>query len=122
MRPSRSLLDIGRCYAPFRCLAARPHRGTRAGILPGCPSLDTGSREAEVEVESRTFQSVNLRSNHLIHLAPTFEQPGSIPALILPSDSKAATHRKDATAERVYFLLSVIKPKISPIGAFAGIG
>ncbi|KAG5445210.1 DnaJ sub C member 5 [Clonorchis sinensis] len=28
---------------PFRCLAAIPHEG----ILPGCPSLDRGSREAE---------------------------------------------------------------------------
>ncbi|GAA47273.1 hypothetical protein CLF_100161 [Clonorchis sinensis] len=33
---------------PFRCLAAMPPEGsTRAEILPGCPSLDRGSREAE---------------------------------------------------------------------------
>ncbi|KER27956.1 hypothetical protein T265_05081 [Opisthorchis viverrini] len=56
--------------APFRCLTAAPPEGfTRAGILPGCPSLDRGSREAEVGFEPRTFRSVNLRSNHLGHLA-----------------------------------------------------
>ncbi|KER28469.1 hypothetical protein T265_04697 [Opisthorchis viverrini] len=40
--------------------------GMRAGILPGCPSLDGGSREAEVRHEPRTFWSVNSRSNHLV--------------------------------------------------------
>ncbi|KER26350.1 hypothetical protein T265_06395 [Opisthorchis viverrini] len=56
---------------PFRCLAAMlPEGCTRAGILPGCPSLDRGSREAEVGFEPRTFRSVNSRSNHLRHLAP----------------------------------------------------
>ncbi|KER23086.1 hypothetical protein T265_08940 [Opisthorchis viverrini] len=35
--------------APFRCLTAMPPEGsTRDRILPGCPSLDKGSREAEV--------------------------------------------------------------------------
>ncbi|KER32163.1 hypothetical protein T265_12862, partial [Opisthorchis viverrini] len=44
--------------APFRCLAAIPPEGcTRAGILSGCPSLDRGSREAEVGFEPRTFRS-----------------------------------------------------------------
>ncbi|KER33464.1 hypothetical protein T265_00583 [Opisthorchis viverrini] len=43
---------------------------TRVGILPGCPSLDRGSREAEVGFEPRTFRPVNSRSNHLNHLAP----------------------------------------------------
>ncbi|KER29553.1 hypothetical protein T265_03851 [Opisthorchis viverrini] len=52
--------------APFRCLAAMPpERSTRAGILPGCPSLDRGSRVAGVGFEPRTFRSVNPRSNHL---------------------------------------------------------
>ncbi|KER27792.1 hypothetical protein T265_05220 [Opisthorchis viverrini] len=56
--------------APFRYLAAMPPEGsTRAGILPGCPSLDRESREAEVGFEPRTFRSVNSRSNHLGHLA-----------------------------------------------------
>ncbi|KER32202.1 hypothetical protein T265_01636, partial [Opisthorchis viverrini] len=35
---------------------------TRAGILSGCPSLDRGSRVAEVGFEPRTFRSVNSRS------------------------------------------------------------
>ncbi|KER31773.1 hypothetical protein T265_02009 [Opisthorchis viverrini] len=48
-----------------------PHeRGTRAGILPGCPSLDRQIRMAEVGFEPRTFRSVNSRSNHLDNLAP----------------------------------------------------
>ncbi|KER25389.1 hypothetical protein T265_07134 [Opisthorchis viverrini] len=52
-------------------ITAMPSRGsTRAGILPGCPSLDRGSRVAEVGLEPRTFRSVNSRSNHLGHLAP----------------------------------------------------
>ncbi|KAG5447023.1 hypothetical protein CSKR_108873 [Clonorchis sinensis] len=54
----------------FRCLAAMlPEGSTRAEILPGCPSLDRGSREAEVGFEPRTFRSVNSRSNHLGHIA-----------------------------------------------------
>ncbi|KER26851.1 LOW QUALITY PROTEIN: hypothetical protein T265_13922 [Opisthorchis viverrini] len=57
--------------APFRCLAAMPPEGsTRARILSGCPSLDRGSRVAEVGFEPRTFRSANSRSNHLSHLAP----------------------------------------------------
>ncbi|GAA55567.1 hypothetical protein CLF_108343 [Clonorchis sinensis] len=36
---------------------AMPREGsTRAGILPGCPSLDKGSRETEVGFEPRTFR------------------------------------------------------------------
>ncbi|KER21755.1 hypothetical protein T265_09994 [Opisthorchis viverrini] len=53
--------------APFRCLTAMPPEGcTRAGY----PSLDRGSREAEVWFEPRNFRSINSRSNHLEHLAP----------------------------------------------------
>ncbi|KAG5450137.1 hypothetical protein CSKR_112663, partial [Clonorchis sinensis] len=44
--------------APFWCLTAMlPEGSTRAGILPGCPSLDRGSREAEVGFELWTFRS-----------------------------------------------------------------
>ncbi|KAG5450034.1 hypothetical protein CSKR_103270 [Clonorchis sinensis] len=58
--------------APFRCLTAMPPEGSmRARILPGCPSLDRGSRETEVGFEPRTFRSVDSRSVHLSHLAPT---------------------------------------------------
>ncbi|KER21882.1 hypothetical protein T265_14990, partial [Opisthorchis viverrini] len=57
--------------APFRCLTVMPPKGcTRAGILPGCPSLGRRSREAEVKFEPRTFRSVNSRSNHLGYLTP----------------------------------------------------
>ncbi|KAG5452329.1 hypothetical protein CSKR_112798 [Clonorchis sinensis] len=50
----------------FRCLAAVPPEGsTRAAILPGCASLDRGSREAEVGFEPQTFRSVRSSSNHL---------------------------------------------------------
>ncbi|KER23382.1 hypothetical protein T265_08706 [Opisthorchis viverrini] len=38
-----------------------PTRSTRAGILPGCPSLDRGSRGAEVGFEPRTLQSAPYR-------------------------------------------------------------
>ncbi|KAG5441792.1 hypothetical protein CSKR_110603, partial [Clonorchis sinensis] len=49
--------------APFRCLAAMlPEGSARAGILPGYPSLDRGSRDAKVGLEPRTFRSVNSRS------------------------------------------------------------
>ncbi|KER24516.1 hypothetical protein T265_07830 [Opisthorchis viverrini] len=49
--------------APFRCLAAMPSEGsTRAGILPGCPSLDRGSRVAEVGPEPRTFRMMEKQT------------------------------------------------------------
>ncbi|KAG5454748.1 hypothetical protein CSKR_104354 [Clonorchis sinensis] len=52
--------------AERRCVTAMPPEGcTRTGILPAGPSIDRGSREAEVGFEPRTFRSVNSRSNHL---------------------------------------------------------
>ncbi|GAA53475.1 hypothetical protein CLF_110324 [Clonorchis sinensis] len=43
--------------ATFRRLNAMPPEGcTRAGILSACPSLDRGSREAEIGFEPRTFR------------------------------------------------------------------
>ncbi|KAG5450060.1 hypothetical protein CSKR_113375, partial [Clonorchis sinensis] len=103
--------------APFRCLTAMPPEGcTRAGILRGCPSLDRGSREAEVGFEPRTFRSVNSRYNQLGHLAPRtlvlplsrLGQPGSIPALLLPLCGMSARHRKvrqedSVVRERTYW-------------------
>ncbi|KER29543.1 hypothetical protein T265_03842 [Opisthorchis viverrini] len=114
---------------PFRCPGTMPRDGSaRAGILSGCPSLDRGSREAKVGFESQTFRSINLPSNHLVHLAPfisccwlereftdrkvrdsnptsasriplsTFGQPDSIPDPVLPSGGMAARHRKSAMA------------------------
>ncbi|KER25646.1 hypothetical protein T265_06935 [Opisthorchis viverrini] len=61
--------DDRSAVAPFRCLAAmQPEGSTRSGIQPGCPSLDRGSREAEVGFEPRTFRSVNSRPNHFGYL------------------------------------------------------
>ncbi|GAA55984.1 hypothetical protein CLF_109553 [Clonorchis sinensis] len=55
----------------FQEWAAMPPEGsTRAGILPGCASLDRGSRQTEVGFEPRTFRSVDSRSIHLSHLVP----------------------------------------------------
>ncbi|KER28900.1 hypothetical protein T265_04364 [Opisthorchis viverrini] len=48
-----------------------PGGSTRAGILPGCPSLDRGSRVPNVGFEPRTFRSINSCSNHLGYLAPS---------------------------------------------------
>ncbi|KAG5453775.1 hypothetical protein CSKR_113832 [Clonorchis sinensis] len=46
---------------PFRCLAVMPSEGsTKTGILPGCPSLDRGGREAGVGFEPRTFRETGL--------------------------------------------------------------
>ncbi|KER28755.1 hypothetical protein T265_04447 [Opisthorchis viverrini] len=61
-----------------------PEGSTRAGVLPGCPSLDRGSREAEVGFEPRTFRSVNSRSNHSDHLScseGTTPKPQKAPAI-----------------------------------------
>ncbi|KAG5441927.1 NADH dehydrogenase [ubiquinone] 1 alpha subcomplex assembly factor 5 [Clonorchis sinensis] len=75
------------CNTPIRCLAAMPPGGsTRAGILPGCPSLDRGSREAEAGFESRTFRSGDSRSNHLSYLAPV-QAPFQCLAAVPPEGS-----------------------------------
>ncbi|KAG5442715.1 hypothetical protein CSKR_108022 [Clonorchis sinensis] len=55
-------------HSPFRYLAAMPPKGsTRAEILPGCPSLDKKSREAEVGFEPRTFR-ISHYFDKYIHL------------------------------------------------------
>ncbi|KER33000.1 hypothetical protein T265_12711, partial [Opisthorchis viverrini] len=49
--------------ASFRCLTAMLREGsTRAGILPGCPSLNKESREAEAVFEPRTVR------HHCVHI------------------------------------------------------
>ncbi|KAG5442301.1 hypothetical protein CSKR_109882 [Clonorchis sinensis] len=87
---------------PSRCLAAMPSEGSmRAGILPGCPSLDRGSREAEVGFQPRTFRSwlereftdrkvrgSNPTSDSRLPLS-WLGQPGSIPALVAENSSTA---------------------------------
>ncbi|KER27456.1 hypothetical protein T265_05494 [Opisthorchis viverrini] len=48
----------------WRLAAVPSEESTRAGILPGCPSLDRGSREAEVGFEPRTLRySVFIKKN-----------------------------------------------------------
>ncbi|KER32136.1 hypothetical protein T265_01756 [Opisthorchis viverrini] len=49
-----------------------PEGSTRAAILPGCPSLDRTSREAEVGSEPRTFRSAISPSNIEVMLAGVF--------------------------------------------------
>ncbi|KER27564.1 hypothetical protein T265_05383 [Opisthorchis viverrini] len=107
-----------------------PEGCTRAGILPGCPNLDRGSREAEVGFEPRTlrlatelswgretgarwpkwlereFTDRKVRGSNLTSASrlplSRLGQPGSIPALVQPSGGMTARHRKSATAERFF--------------------
>ncbi|KER24390.1 hypothetical protein T265_07947 [Opisthorchis viverrini] len=51
-----------------------PKGSTRSGIVPGCKSLDSRSREVEVGFEPRTFRSINPRPNLLNHLAPQIKK------------------------------------------------
>ncbi|KER28727.1 hypothetical protein T265_13525, partial [Opisthorchis viverrini] len=63
--------------APFRCLAAMPPEGsTRAGILAGCPSIDRGSRKAEVGFEPWNFRSCGtpFTTSDVILLNPQTEE------------------------------------------------
>ncbi|KAG5444997.1 hypothetical protein CSKR_203125, partial [Clonorchis sinensis] len=60
--------------AHFWCIAAmQPEGSTKAGILPGCPSLDIGSREAEVGFEPRTFRAPNYCITHILSRSPEDE-------------------------------------------------
>ncbi|KAG5446923.1 hypothetical protein CSKR_113874 [Clonorchis sinensis] len=86
--------------APFRCLTAMlPEGCTRAGILPGCPSLDRGNREAEVGFEPRTCRSVSSRSNHLGHLGPCRKERNSVEAkaILIIIDSMTSVFNTDAS-------------------------
>ncbi|KER24077.1 hypothetical protein T265_08167 [Opisthorchis viverrini] len=63
--PAQTVGSNRSTVTPFRCLTAMPPEGSaRTRILPGSPSLDMGSRVAEVGFESRTFRSVNSRYNY----------------------------------------------------------
>ncbi|KER22241.1 hypothetical protein T265_09609 [Opisthorchis viverrini] len=102
--PTKSWSCYCSAVTPFMCPAAMPPEGsTRAGILPGCPSLDRESREAEFGSEPRTSRSV-VRGLNPTSASPLplsmLGQPGSIPALVLPSVSMTTRHRKSVTAER----------------------
>ncbi|KAG5449303.1 hypothetical protein CSKR_100611 [Clonorchis sinensis] len=55
---------ISKAMSHSRCPTAMPPEGRkRAGILPDCPSLDRGSREAEVGFEPRTLRSTQLTTH-----------------------------------------------------------
>ncbi|KER27010.1 hypothetical protein T265_05842, partial [Opisthorchis viverrini] len=55
--------------ALLRCLTAMPPEGcTKAGIPPGCPSLDRGSREAEVGFEPRTSSFASLEQLRVMRI------------------------------------------------------
>ncbi|KER33938.1 LOW QUALITY PROTEIN: hypothetical protein T265_12524 [Opisthorchis viverrini] len=117
--------------APFWCLTAIPPEGsTSAVVLPGCSSLDRGSREAEVGFEPRAFWSVNSQPYHPVRIPldthglsvrargsnatsvtrlplSRLVRPGSIPALVTPTCGMSARHRKGATAGQSHTSCSV---------------
>ncbi|KER32102.1 hypothetical protein T265_01725 [Opisthorchis viverrini] len=79
----------------------KPARFSRAEILPGCPSLDKKSRDAE-NANSLTGRFL-VRTRPLplpLDFPSTFGQRGSIPALMLPAIGIGVGCRKGATAER----------------------
>ncbi|KER32128.1 hypothetical protein T265_12856, partial [Opisthorchis viverrini] len=52
--------------ASLRCIALMPlERRPGAGILPGCPSLDRRSRDAEVGFEPQTFRSHRAKAREI---------------------------------------------------------
>ncbi|KER24174.1 hypothetical protein T265_08110 [Opisthorchis viverrini] len=95
--------------ALFRCITAVPPEGsTRVGTVPGCPSVDRGSREAEVGFESTDLliskRSV-ARTRHLPldFLLSRLGQPGIILVLPLPSGGMAVRQQNNDTAEVLLF-------------------
>ncbi|KAG5444948.1 hypothetical protein CSKR_103538 [Clonorchis sinensis] len=88
-----------------------PEGSTRAGILPGCPSLDRGIREAEVRRNPTSAFGL---------LLSRLGQSGNSPTLVPPSVGMAARHREGATAERlfIYFFAKDAGriPLMSPFG------
>ncbi|KAG5453992.1 hypothetical protein CSKR_102097 [Clonorchis sinensis] len=90
--------------APFRFLAAMPPEGsTRAGILPGCPSLDRGSQEAEAGFEPPLH--LNCSRLGLGNL--------TVPAPVIPWGGTAARRRRDVTAERFLCLYLLPAPEVA---------
>ncbi|KER19593.1 hypothetical protein T265_11676 [Opisthorchis viverrini] len=61
----------GNSISPFRYLNAIPAEGTpKAQILPGYPSLDRSSRDAEMGFEQRTFRPIGSRLNRRVISIP----------------------------------------------------
>ncbi|KAG5450259.1 hypothetical protein CSKR_112437 [Clonorchis sinensis] len=109
--------------ASFWCPAVlQPEGSTRARIIPDCPGLDRGNREAEVAFEPgprpcvasyswglhKTDRQVEQDGSLTDNNEETPGQPGIILALVLPSGSMAARHRKGVTAER--FCIAIARP------------
>ncbi|KER20313.1 hypothetical protein T265_11120 [Opisthorchis viverrini] len=113
---------------PFWCVADNlPEGSTRAGILPGRRSLNSGSRETEIGFEPRTFLSClerqfthrkvcgsNPTSASRLPL-PRVEQPDSIPALVFPLCDMVARRQKGLT-------LTWCREETSPIGVLKADG
>ncbi|KAG5446188.1 Adapter molecule Crk [Clonorchis sinensis] len=108
--------------APFRCIT---EGSANVDVLPGCPGLEPGSREAEVRFEPQTYRSMvsdpirAISSTYSISVCECpgristpqalqaasespmvmFGKPDTIPALVLPSGGMAVRHRLGDTAE-----------------------
>ncbi|KER33773.1 hypothetical protein T265_12543, partial [Opisthorchis viverrini] len=105
--PVSFIEPMGKASKTFNCQAAMPPEGsTRAEILPGCPCLGNSSRGASIgwpKWLEREFTDRKIRGSNPTYVSrlplSRLGQPGSIPALVLPSDGMAARHRRGATAE-----------------------
>ncbi|KAG5454278.1 hypothetical protein CSKR_106541, partial [Clonorchis sinensis] len=96
---------------PFWCLAAKHGEGsTRTEIMPGCPSLDRSSRNAEVVFEPRTLCELtgSNQTSASELLLSRLGQLSSIFTLVIPSRSMAAKHQKSVSAERLLPLLLLL--------------
>ncbi|KER30320.1 hypothetical protein T265_03265 [Opisthorchis viverrini] len=92
---AHTIIDNRSAATSFRCLAAMPPEGcTRAGILPGCPSLDNGSREAEAEFEPRTFRSVNHNTVMITCMLIKFSNIRELPLVMWPNRKAAVLNWK----------------------------
>ncbi|KAG5441968.1 hypothetical protein CSKR_110773 [Clonorchis sinensis] len=76
-------------------------------IFPQLSSQEPGeemTKWLEREFTDRKVRGSNLPSASRLPLSG-LEQPGSIPALVLPSDGLTARHRKGVTVERFFVLI-----------------
>ncbi|KER20318.1 hypothetical protein T265_11100 [Opisthorchis viverrini] len=73
-------------------------------LQSNCQVQQTGQQRTSVTEFSTVFNTI-ANPVHLPCSTPMrLGQPGSIPALVLPSGSMAARHRKGVTAERFFFI------------------
>ncbi|KAG5442615.1 Peptidase inhibitor 16 [Clonorchis sinensis] len=87
---------------PNRHATKRKHEGWDTRILPGCPSLDRGSRETEAVARARIYwpEGSWFKPDICISISLfRLGQPGSIPAPMLPSGGMAPGHQRGVTAE-----------------------